>query len=313
MKRKIDEVAIRLKKNEKVEKGNRGQDNRFLQGASGEGILKHNHNEGVQESSERSVIESSHMMIRLKPELLDRGSEIQHVQKLEPRYFNEKQLIESRQEAWDKLNSSNEGRILLEKVGGRENMVKIMGDGNRSFLTRAASISEKAGLPSDAVGRNVHKLGELYYMEKHPRTILEGKKLVEQRINYTDNQGKDHRVELDHVTRLPNGRAIISDFKRINLGLFERTSEGQRWTKWARETIGPNFRDKIRAGESPFFDSETNHPMPRDIRSGLNNYQKEVADHHCKQLDHYRKLFSEATGIDPAKISIAVTPYYGFN
>src|SRR5690606_37234298 len=117
-------------------------------------------------------------------------------------------------------------------------------------------------------------------------------------------------VELDDVTHLSDDRVVIRDYKPINLSHFERTENGKAWSKWAEQTIGPDFRAQIQDGASPFFNETTHVSMPKSIRTGLQEYLKEVTHHHHTQLEKYKDLYSDASGIDRANVRTAVEPYF---
>lgn len=238
-----------------------------------------------------------------------------------PRNYKEIKLVENRtnssehikmrlQEAWDKLQNSSEGKALITQSGDVNSMRKLMSEGRFKLLNRSASLCEKAGLDDRAIGRNVHRMAEIYTFEKHPDDILNGTRKVEQRIDYQDSNGKPHYVEIDDISNLRDGRVVIRDYKPIDLGKFEATQNGKEWAKWAEKNIGKNFREQIMDGASPYF--QKSMTMPKEIRSSLKSYLRDISQGHKEQLEKYKTLYSEATKVNPSKVSMVIEPYYKY-
>lgn len=235
--------------------------------------------------------------------------EIKHT---EPRFRSYEQIKEYQQQAWDKLSETREGRQLIQQAGGKEKMIRMINDHRPNLLTRSAALCEKAGMDDGATGRNVHRVAELSTLEKHPKEILENSHQVEQRIDYIDRTGRNRHLELDDVTRLRDGRVVIRDYKPINLTNYERTSGGREWVKWAEKNVGADFREKIRNGASPFFNQEAREPMPKQVRSSLQEFLDKAVQRHRAQLEGYKDFYSKASGIDSRNIRTAIEPYFKF-
>jgi len=314
----IQKGEIVLKRTEKIEKSPRlGKDEQIIhlgpdktiQRAKAE--IAQNHTDGkINTSLETQLRDRSKVNVDGESSL----KKIGEVQRLEQRFQSKEQLTEYRQQAWKAFTDSSDGKRFMQQIGGKENLTKLMNEGRQyNFETRSAALCEKAGLNDDATGRVVHRLAELYTLEKNPQEIIDGRYQVEQRINYIDRNNISHHVELDNVTHLTDGRIIIRDYKPVNLSNFERTSSGKSWVNWVEKNVGPDFREKIQAGASPFFNVETNGSMPREIRAGLQAYLKQIESRHHFQLDKYKELYSKATGIDRSNIKTAVIPYFKFS
>src|SRR5690606_18079563 len=114
-----------------------------------------------------------------------------------PRFQTREQIADYQNRAWQRFESSSDGKLLINQVGGKEKLVNMMNDGQHNFITRSATLCEKAGLSDDATGRTVHRLAELHTLEKHGGDILDGARHVEQRIDYIDGNGEHRHVELD--------------------------------------------------------------------------------------------------------------------
>jgi hypothetical protein len=244
-----------------------------------------------------------------------RGTEYgsyRNVQKIERRFESPDSIEDFKKEAWSKLENSHEGKMLIKQVGGKEKLIQYMSDYRGDFITKTASLCHDAGLNDSAIGRTVHRMAELYTLEKQPKDILEGVRQVEQRINFNDRRGVGHHVEIDDVTKRGDN-TFIRDYKPINLSHFERTSAGREWVKFMEKNVGSNFRERIMAGESPYFQKETAGLMPKSIQHALRDYIRNVSKHHIEQLDNYKNLYSQATGIDRANIQTSVRPYFKFS
>src|SRR5690606_33662369 len=124
--------------------------------------------------------------------------------------------------------------------------------GLRPCLTRTANICEsiKDIRPAEE-GNLVHRVAELYYLEKQPEKIFEGRKFVEQNIYYKQ-KGNYRHGEIDYISMKRDGSVLIMDYKRVDLTKFEKTVEGKHWAIWAKKNIGPNFRELIREGSGPY-------------------------------------------------------------
>jgi len=237
-------------------------------------------------------------------------SGVQEVKPLTARFADRKELIDYKNKAWEQLENTAAGEKLMSSEGGRESVVSSMSGGVRNMLTRMANRCERIkDIPPTEEGNLVHKLGELYYLEKRPDAILSGKKMVEQKLSFTDEHGKENHRRLDSVTINKDGSVVISDYKRVDISVFERTSDGCRWAGWAKEKFGPNFREMIAEGSDPLF-SEHVKVVPEQIRQGFTGFMDKVRSMHQKQLESYKTLYAESTGTPLEKISIAIVPYY---
>lgn len=230
--------------------------------------------------------------------------------RIEPKFEIRSELNAYKENAWDKLEETSLGKKYLDHVGGKETVKNNMQMGLKPFLTKTANVCErfKECRPAEE-GNVVHKVAELYYLERQPAKILDGKKYVEQSIHY--KKGKNsYRKELDYVSVKKDGSVLILDYKRFDMTKFERTVEGRRWAIWAKKHVGPNYRELIREGSGPYFSRVGKELPPADVREGLKVYTERLEKKHQKQLDRYRRLFSEGSGIPLEKITTAVAPYY---
>lgn len=238
------------------------------------------------------------------------ASGVQEVKPLTARFADRKELVDYKNKAWEQLEDTAAGEKLMSSEGGRESVISSMSGGVRHMLTKMANKCERIkDIPPTEEGNVVHKLGELYYLEKRPEAILSGKKMVEQKLSYTDEQGKENHRRLDSVAINKDGSVVISDYKRVDISVFERTSDGSQWARWARENFGPNFREMIADGSDPLF-SEHIKVVPSEIRQGFTRFMDKVRGMHQKQLESYKTLYAESTGTPLDKISVAIVPYY---
>lgn len=236
-----------------------------------------------------------------------------NVRAVEKRFASPDDIKDFKSEAWHRLLNSQEGKALIRQAGGRDHMVRMMDRYRGDFLTKTATLCEQGGLDSTATGRTVHRMAELYTLEKQPKDILRGTRQVEHRIDYTDNQGKARHVEIDDITKRGE-RTFIRDYKPVNLANFERTTVGREWSNWMEKNIGANYRERIQAGENPFFIQQTkDSKLPTHLRHALRDYIREVNNHHIEQLEHYRDLYSQANSIDHSNINISVRPYFKYS
>lgn len=234
-------------------------------------------------------------------------------ERITPKFESMKELEAFKTQSWDKFSETPLGKDLLKKSGGVEAVKANMKGGVRKFLTRYANDCEKLKdyRPAE-VGNAVHKLGELYCLEKHPKAILDGRKYAEQSVFYEKTEGQKRRCEIDSVVVNKDGSVIISDYKRVNLSNFERTSDGQKWSKWAKEVIGSDYKEKIRNGSDPLFLQERKAFPPKEIKEGFDRYMDQVKEMHSDQLNRYKMVFSAGSGIRPEAISTTIVPYYVF-
>lgn len=262
------------------------------------------------ESSPLAAAEARIHRLELRRQPGEGIEKYRQVSRLEQRFNSPQALDQYRQEAWSRLENSREGQMLLKQAGGKEKLIHQM-DARGDFITRTASLCENAGLDDTAIGRNVHRMAELFTIEKQPGEILKGVRSVEQRVEYTDPSGRKLHVEIDDITRRGE-KIFIRDYKPINLRHFEETSAGQKWAKWLEKNVGSDFRERIQSGESPFFQIETQGKMPKHLTRELQKYIRDVTDHHKQQLEKYRELYSQAASIDRASIQASVRPYFKF-
>lgn len=265
------------------------------------------------EGQEKSEIQGKEISDGTQLEKPETFSKISEVHEVIPKFNSLKELNDYKLESWEKLENTNLGKMFIKREGGVDNIKNNMQGGVRTFLTRSANTCEKIKDINPAEeGTLVHKLGELYALEKHPKSILRGAKFVEQSVSFTEKNGTKRRCEIDAVTIDKNGSVMISDYKRVNLSNFERTSAGLKWRKWASETIGPNFRDKIKEGADPLFTQERKMFPPDEIRKGFKQYMEKVENLHSEQLNKYKHVFSEGSGTPLENIKTTITPYYVF-
>ncbi len=253
---------------------------------------------------------------RILPERIENklGKDLEKlsVQEIAPKFKSMSELNAYKENAWDKLEETSIGKKFLDKVGSREIVKKNMQMGLKPFLTKTANVCErlKEYRPAEE-GNLVHKVAELYYLEKQPIKIVEGKKFVEQSIHYKQG-GNSSRREIDYISMKSDSRVLIIDYKRADLTKFEKTVEGRRWAIWAKKNVGPNFRELIREGSGPYFMDVRKELPPADIREGLKVHMERLGKKHQNQLDRYRRLFSEGSGVPLDKIMTTVVPYYVF-
>lgn len=235
------------------------------------------------------------------------------VQEISPKFKSMAELIEFKETAWDKLDkTSSLGKKFLDQSGGREMVKNNMRQGISYFLTKSANACEQIKETSPIEEGNViHKLAELYRLERQPKSILEGKKYVEQSIYYK-HRGCHRRCEVDYIAREHDGSVVISDYKRVNLSKFEETTAGRRWVVWAKKTVGPNFRELIREGSDPLFVDVRKDLAPKDVQEGFLDFMDRFGKKHQEQLDLYRRLFSDGSKVPLNKISTQIVPYYVF-
>lgn len=236
--------------------------------------------------------------------------EAKNVQEITPKYKSLSELNAYKENAWKGLEETSLGKRLLEKVGGREIVKENMQIGLKPFLTKTANYCEsiEENRPTEE-GNLVHRVAELYYLEKQPKKIIEGKKFVEQNVYYKQ-KGIIKHGEIDYVSMKSDNSVLIIDYKRVDLGKFEKTVEGRRWAIWAKKNVGSNFRELIREGSGPHFMDLRKELPPAEIREGLKVYMERSGKKYQDQLDRYRRLFSEGSGVPLEKISTTVVPYY---
>ncbi len=171
-------------------------------------------------------------------------------------------------------------------------------------LTYVANLAaERANLTPAEVGNIVHRIAELRTLYARPDEILEGVRLVEQRINFIKD-GEQRHVEIDTVIRRGD-KHYLRDYKPINLGDFERTEAGKQWAAWMESHIGKNFRERIKMGLNPFVKGQS-----KEIRDSLQEFLKEATKRHKEKLDKYRSLYIEANNLNPQLVQVHVRPYF---
>ncbi len=235
---------------------------------------------------------------------------LKEVKPLELKYHSREDIDRAVEKAWAKLEKSAEGKALIKAYGGKAGLEKEILSNKPGLETRIASKCSLAELDASAAGRNVHRIAELYELEKHPGKILNGTIQVEQRIDYTDGEGKARHGELDHV-REDHGKFKIRDHKPVNLSHFERTRIGKEWAAWAEKNVGKDFREQVMDGRSPFF-QKVKDGLPKHIHRGLKEFIDRADQKAARQLSNYEKLYSEATGVDRELIDAQVQPYFVF-
>mgnify|MGYP000874619969 FL=1 len=317
---KLDK-AIQAKQREKLETEKRLLEKKGLKPSSSEDpVLRRLRSEMKERSVYRPIELSTETLLG---ENFDRKSinrtseqivqEVREVEKLNPSFSKKDEINQHSDKAWAKLSESEEGKVLLREAGGKDNIIKSMDDHIHKFVNRTAYYSERTNeLSPDAVGRNVHRAAELYHFEKDKKKILDGKLLPEQRIDYLDQNGDRRFVKIDYLYRSDDGRLHIKDYKRINLGEYERTPEGKKWVDWAKENIGKDLREKIQNGESPFFTHRTHGKIPAEIQSDLREYLYDCLDKYKIQMEKYKFLVSEAAGVELSKVGYSFHPYFSF-
>jgi hypothetical protein len=212
-------------------------------------------------------------------------------------------------EAYERMSKTSEGQKFLEVVGGQQGLEQLIRADDGDPLTRAATLAEQAGLDGAAIGRIVHRVAEIRTMELHPDEVIDGTRRAEQRIDYIGEDGQKHHIEIDDVI-VRGDKHYLRDYKPLNLQDFEDTEAGQRWAKWMEANVGEDFRQRIQAGLNPYGIGASEQPMPREIRSGLQDFLRDVTEQHKQQLDGYRELYAKARDIDPGQVRTAVRPYF---
>lgn len=224
--------------------------------------------------------------------------------------INDKDDIEAlKAEAFDKLSQTNEGQKFLEALGGWEELERLITVDDGDPLTRAATLAQQAGLDAAATGRIVHRVAEMRTMELHPDEIVDGTRMAEQRIDYIDEEGQEHHIEIDDVI-VRGDKHYIRDYKPLNLQDFEDTEAGQRWAEWMEANVGGDFRQRIQAGSNPYDTGSSEQPMPREIRAGLLDLLRNETEKHRQQLNGYCELYAKARDIDSGQVRTAVRPYF---
>jgi len=212
-------------------------------------------------------------------------------------------------EAFERMSKTSEGQKFLEVVGGQQGLEQLIRADDGDPLTRAATLAEQAGLDGTSTGRIVHRVAEIRTIELHPDEVIDGTRRAEQRIDYIGEDGQKHHIEIDDVI-VRGDKHYLRDYKPLNLQDFEDTEAGQRWAKWMEANVGEDFRQHIQAGLNPYGIGASEQPMPREIRSGLQDFLRDVTEQHKQQLDGYRELYAKARDIDPGQVRTAVRPYF---
>lgn len=215
----------------------------------------------------------------------------------------------SRAKALEKLSQTSEGQKFLEALGGSEKFEQLIAADDGDPLTRAATLAQQAGLDAAATGRIVHRAAEMRTMKLHPDEIVDGTRMAEQRIDYVDEDGQEHHIEIDDVI-VRGDKHYIRDYKPLNLQAFEETDAGRRWAEWMEANVGGDFRQRIQAGSNPYDTGTSEQPMPREIRAGLQDFLRTATEQHKQQLDSYRELYAKARNIDGGQVHTAVRPYF---
>jgi hypothetical protein len=238
---------------------------------------------------------------------------IKDVAEIIQKYPTQSEISKKCQDIWEKLEASKEGQVLLENAGGKQRLQRLMDKGMHKFINQVAHYSEKGKrISGRAVGRNVHRMGELFRLRKSAGEVVKGKLLVENPISYVDSHGSKHSIRCDYLRRMGDGRIRIGDIKPIHLDHFEATPEGQKWVEWAKKTIGNDFRERIRDGESPFFCNHTIGGIPPEIRDSLQDFLIKSAAEHKRQFQKYRFCVAEAENVDVSKVGVSISPYFRF-
>ena len=210
------------------------------------------------------------------------------------------------------LENSREGRQFLRYLSERGTSVRDLWEGHGKEFdmpTRVAGLAQDAGLDAVATGRIVHRMAELYTLHTKRQEVETGRRFVEHRVDYVDDEGKERYIEIDAVI-IKGDKHHIRDYKPLNLAKFEKTEQGHRWAEWMEKNVGPDFREKIRMGElNPLLQEG----VPKDLRASLHRFLREEVKAYRDRLEMYRKVYTKAYGLRPENVPRPhVRPYFTY-
>jgi hypothetical protein len=173
----------------------------------------------------------------------------------------------------------------------------------RDVLSYIANVCERAGVDHRQTGNLVHRVAEMRTLHQHPYEVLNGIRMVEQRIDYIQD-GEHHHAEVDTVI-VRGEQHYIRDYKPINLEDFETTEIGQEWSKWMNDHVGADYQTRLKMGENPFRVGQ-----PIEMRHGLRDFLKESTAQYKQRLNQYKEIYQLANELDSRNVHVSVRPYF---
>lgn len=231
-----------------------------------------------------------------------------------PRFESEQQVQEYVERALYEINQTRSGRRFVNHLpAGIRLRNLVQAHSEHDVLTRTAALAQDAHLGPAATGSLVHRISELRQLHHHPDEVLSGKRRTEQKIEFSDENGELHRVELDTVT-VRGDHHVIRDNKPVNLAEFESTTDGARWAGWMERNFGDDFRQQIRMGElMPFAQRrKVDTPLDKEVHAALRDFLAGQAARHHQQLESYRQHYARAAGVPLQQVRAVVRPYFTY-